>query len=178
MRLRIVNDDCQDSPRAWDNMGTMACWHSRYTLGDEQPTEDPQEYIAALPKDSLVLPLYLYDHSGITMNTTGFSCGWDSGQVGIIYVTPEGIKAEGITREQAEANLRSEVEVYDLFIRGAVYGFIVEQEIGRDECGHSEWEQTDSCFGFYGEDWENNGMKEHLPVEVLPQLENVEVEYS
>ena len=28
------------------------------------------------------LPLYLFDHSGITMNTSGFSCPWDSGQVG------------------------------------------------------------------------------------------------
>ena len=33
----------------------------------------------------VILPLYLYDHSGITMNTCGFSCPWDSGQVGWIY---------------------------------------------------------------------------------------------
>ena len=37
----------------------------------------------------LMLPLYLYDHSGITMNTTGFSCPWDSGQVGWIYASKE-----------------------------------------------------------------------------------------
>ena len=35
----------------------------------------------------VILPLYLYDHSGITMNTCGFSCPWDSGQVGWIYAS-------------------------------------------------------------------------------------------
>ena len=42
----------------------------------------------------MILPLYLYDHSGITMNTTGFSCPWDSGQVGWIYADRRRIEAE------------------------------------------------------------------------------------
>ena len=33
----------------------------------------------------VILPLYLYDHSGITISTGPFSCPWDSGQVGWIY---------------------------------------------------------------------------------------------
>ena len=36
---------------------------------------------AELNSVAIVQPLYLYDHGGITMNTTGFSCSWDSGQV-------------------------------------------------------------------------------------------------
>ena len=36
-----------------------------------------------------ILPLYLYDHSGLSMNTSGFSCPWDSGQVGWIYCNNE-----------------------------------------------------------------------------------------
>ena len=32
----------------------------------------------------VILPLYLYDHSGITISTGPFSCPWDSGQVGWI----------------------------------------------------------------------------------------------
>ena len=42
--------------------------------------------------DNVVLPVYMYDHSGITINTTGFSCPWDSGMVGIIYVSKEKIR--------------------------------------------------------------------------------------
>lgn len=33
----------------------------------------------------VILPLYLYDHSGITISTEPFSCPWDSWQVGWIY---------------------------------------------------------------------------------------------
>lgn len=44
---------------------------------------------------AVVLPLYLYDHGGITMNTGGFSDPWDSGQVGFIFVSKEKIKKRG-----------------------------------------------------------------------------------
>ena len=37
---------------------------------------------------------FIYDHSGITMNTTGFSCPWDSGQVGWIYCSKKRFLSE------------------------------------------------------------------------------------
>lgn len=37
----------------------------------------------------VILPLFLYDHSGITMSTSVFSCPWDSGQVGWIYASKQ-----------------------------------------------------------------------------------------
>ena len=44
----------------------------------------------------LMLPLYLYDHSGLAMSTESFSgraphAEWDSGQVGWIYVSKEDV---------------------------------------------------------------------------------------
>lgn len=43
------------------------------------------------------LPLYLYDHSGITMSTTTFSCPWDSGRVGMIFCShEEAVKEWGV----------------------------------------------------------------------------------
>ena len=49
----------------------------------------------------VALPLYLYDHSGITMNTSGFSCPWDSGQVGWIYCTKKRFREEtGYTEDE------------------------------------------------------------------------------
>ncbi len=33
-RLKIENDDWADSPREWDNLGHMICWHRNYNLGD------------------------------------------------------------------------------------------------------------------------------------------------
>jgi hypothetical protein len=150
--LRIQSDPEPESPREWDNIGTMVCWHRRYNLGDEQPKCTPTEYRADLHPDSIILPLYLYDHSGLTISTGPFSCPWDSGQVGFIYVEPNTIMEEyGITegevkthRQQVEGQLRGEVETYDQYLRGDVYGYRVFDPQG--EC-------VDSCGGFFGMDY-------------------------
>jgi hypothetical protein len=196
--IEIIPDEDRDSPRDWDNLGTMVCFHSRYHLGDEQPTESwaahllsllgeefadkllswneaeyakrchhlsGREYFKAeaeLGEDYrgrivdefmtrfIALPLYLYDHSGITMNTSGFHCPWDSGQVGWIYVSREDALKEysrkrmsGKLRDKVEQVLRGEVEVYDQYLRGDVYGYVVKMKDKTE----------DSCWGFYGMDY-------------------------
>ena len=102
-RLIISIDEIPESPREWDNFGHMVTWHSRYDLGDEQPNESAEEWMQELKEtygDKVeIVPLYLYDHSGITMNTTGYGhmgmYGYfDSGQVGWIYITHDDIKKE------------------------------------------------------------------------------------
>lgn len=162
--LKIIQDSYPESPREWDNLGTMYCEHSRYNLGDKD-AEDPRDDEGNLPKDILYLPLYLYDHSGITMNTTGFSCPWDSGCVGIIYVSKETIKKEygwkvltKARREKILEYLKNEVEVYDQYLTGDVWGF---QVVEYDEEDNYE-QETDSCWGFYGSDPTTNGMADHL----------------
>lgn len=145
--IHILQDYDPMSPREWGNLGTMACWHRRYDLGDIQPQDDPQTHLADV-KPALTLPLYLYDHSGITMRTTPFSCPWDSGQVGVIYVTREKLLKEyggkRLTKkvlEKATKVLVGEVETYDQYIRGDVYGFVIEDQDG---------EQVESVWGFFG----------------------------
>lgn len=44
MILRIVQDVDTESPREWDNLGTMICWHSRYNLGDDHNYSDTREF--------------------------------------------------------------------------------------------------------------------------------------
>ena len=171
--VKVVSEDYPESPReAWDNLGTMVCWHGRYNLGDEQPRQDPEEYLADLPEGAIVLPLYLYDHSGITMSTSGFSCAWDSGQVGFIYVTKERIIAEygdnsEESRNKVTACLQSEVRVYDYFLTGNVWGYVIEESPPECECcgAEKEPEHVDSCFGFYGDDLEYMGMLDHVEPE-------------
>jgi len=158
MELRVVRDQDPMSPRDWDNLGTMACWHRRYKLGDEQPTCSPDVYMSELKETeelALVLPLYLYDHSGITMSVKPFSCPWDSGQVGFVYVTKTKLLKEfgagSLTDDVLEKGrrvLEAEVVAYDQFLCGDVWGYVLEGE----EC--------DSCFGFFGDDLD--GMKANL----------------
>lgn len=102
-------------------------------------------------KGTIIMPLYLYDHSGITISTGRFSCSWDSGQIGWIYITKEKIEAEGWTKEQAEKYLEGEVETYDDYLTGNMWGWRV---VGDGE----NTEDGNSCWGYYG----TEGIKDAL----------------
>lgn len=123
----------------------------------------------------VMLPLYLYDHSGITMSTGSFDCKWDSGQVGWIVCDKKTIDADfNGDRDKAENALRDEVTTYDQYLTGDVYGFIVEERETVD-CPSCErpfgWEHTDSCWGFYGSDVRENGMADHLGNDLIALAE-------
>ena len=177
----IVVDDHPESPREWSNLGTMVCAHRNYNLGDEQfdSGEEIEEIIAEVRKEqSVVLPLFLYDHGGITMSTKPFSCAWDSGQVGYIYCTEQDIRKEYNLDDDCdiespafqEALLRAtkclecEVETYDQYLTGDIYGFAVKDPDG---------EIQDSCFGYYGFDHVKEEAEFHLNQAVSNHVEPV-----
>jgi len=166
-------------PRKDDNLTKMVCFHGSYDLGDEHDYNQDdhkswEELKAAIEEKEnplVILPLYLYNHSGITINTTGFSCQWDSGQVGWVYITNKQIDLCGTTindgetfseyKERLKTYLLGEVNLYDQFITGDVYSFEIKNEDGDVE---------DSCTGFYGTDWKTNGISDYVPEEALDQL--------
>lgn len=154
--IRIDSDNDPIDPRTWDNFGTMACFHGKYTLGDKHDLESPdysswaevRDYIEAELGGVVILPLSLYDHSGISMKV-GTSRDWDSGQVGFIYCTDGDMVRDGIkTLDQAEALLRGEVEAYDKYLRGDMYTYFIEKEVTCTYCNHATAEFTDSCSGW------------------------------
>lgn len=49
----ILQDDHPFSPREYDNVSHMICWHRRYNLGDKHNFADAQEFAEALAKDHL-----------------------------------------------------------------------------------------------------------------------------
>jgi len=122
-----------DDPRQYDNLGKMVCFHGRYSLGDKHNYkfhdyngwEEMKSDIVKKEDVLVILPLYLYDHSGITMNTTGFSCPWDSGQVGWVYATKKDIREwYGLKRinnpyiDKVREVLLEEVKIYDRYLTG------------------------------------------------------------
>lgn len=157
-----------------------------------------EHLVRHLHPNVIVLPLYLYDHGGITMNCGGFSCPWDSGQVGYIYVSRDKAREEWGTspkpdemtdEEFWEHRLRQEVETYSHYLEGDVYGFVLEKargytqltryEDGEEEEGEGlEWEEVDSCWGFYGYDPAENGMGEHVADDVLQAMVRADVSYG
>lgn len=147
---------CPESPREWDNLGTMFCTHRRYSLGDEQFNSNNYESFENFEKqelkDCIVLPVYMYDHSGITIATTSFNCRWDSGQIGFIAISKQKVREEfNVKRispklhEKIELYLNGEVETYDKFLRGEVYGYNVK--LDNEDC-----DEIASCYGFYSEE--------------------------
>lgn len=157
----VTHDSDPQSPADWDNFGTLKHWHNRYSFGDGKITRDEAEDLKA---DTVWLPVYMYDHSGCTINTTGFSCGWDSGQVGIIYADKDQIKAAGLNPDDEEAAkkiLRGTVETWDTFMRGEIYGYAVyklatshedcPEDLEDADVDESYAELVDSCYGFYGD---------------------------
>lgn len=176
--ISIYYDETPLNPRVdWDNMATMVCKHSRYILGDEQFSDDPIDYlirelnlsvreeekiyemgyntstlnylVEKWRKTHFVLPLYLYDHSGITISTGSFACKWDSGQIGWIVCSFEDARKwhnfKKLTAKRKQLIIEcmeAEVQEYDQYLTGEVYGFIAEDENGN---------QLDSCWGFFGD---------------------------
>src|SRR3990172_12839480 len=141
IKFRVFQDNCVDSPRDWDNLGEMVCWHKRYTLGDKHEYESPEELLDEITTDgSIYLPLYLYSHSGITISTSPFSCRWDSGQqVGFIIMRLAVIDSEfGGDKDKALKCLETEVKKYDQYLRGDIYLFQLVRLVTCDHCDHCD----------------------------------------
>lgn len=166
--INIYYDECPESPRQWDNLGTFYTAHRRYCpeeqfdkhfdfeeVCDGQPGVFRKEFL----KNHIVQNIYLYDHSGQTVSTTPFGCRWDSGWFGMVAVSVENVKKEygwkKITkkrREQIEGYLKEEVETYDHYLTGSVYGYEVVYE--------EDGDVIDSCWSFYGDEELKNIEKE------------------
>ncbi len=184
MRLRIIHDTDVFCPREnFDNLGTMACWHRRSNLGDEQIATDNWESAEdwleeCVAKGAVVLSLYLYEHGGMTMSTGPFSCVFDSGQVGFIYCEPDTIKkeysVEEITddiRKLVEEVLKGEVTLYDHYLMGNTWGYVLEKVRVCGECDTTHYDHEDSCFGFYGDTLDYTGIAHHITDEHKHLLE-------
>ena len=177
--IKIGIDWFEVNPREDDNLGTMICFHRNYKLGDENINDYTVEDIRKIEnsKDYVSLPLYLYDHSGITMNTTGFTCRFDSGRIGLIFVSKERIREEygwkNLTSKrvkQIEGYLKGEVELYNCCISGQVYCYDIEKD--GEDIGQS-------CGGFLGYDHEKSGLiecAEETIDNILHEQEKIETE--
>ena len=254
-RITIYRDEDAEMPR-WEPFTKMVYGHNRYILGDEKAANIEKysnwdDWLKGEVLDPnggrekvVYLPLYVYDHGGVTMNTTGFSCAWDSGQVGWIYATKEAFRKETGYREDelfstepqrtpavgnlvrcdadylkdfdvtgaeylgnegwgqvthiewddepngkiecltvdfdynkalnfkrkdhvlimdpsqveevlsnyAEEMLRGEVEDFNCWLTGEVYGFVWEEKTICGCCGNAEYEELDSCWGIYSKE--------------------------
>lgn len=174
----IQDTDPLNPRQEFDQIGTMVTWHRDYILGDDQSKESRESWVCSLAqvimhemgrkckyfdsdeqtdldnavaivkKHAVILPLYLYDHGGLSISTGAFSDPFDSDLLGYIYATRTTVAREwgdwsDFTRERAKECLRLEVVEYDQYLTGDVYGYRILDDNG---------DSLDSCWGFYGYD--------------------------
>lgn len=185
--LHYELDSSYCDPRDNDNLGVMVCGHKRYKLGDKQADEFRSDfsswrqigrYLGVFENAICLLPLGLYDHSGISMwvgsgahwSDAG---GWDSGQVGFIYTTKERIE-ELCGKPQIDSDpfycprtwpVREDgsnpnwegtaAEWVEKCLRAEVeeYDAWLRGEVFWYELLDGNGEQMDSCGGFIGSDY-------------------------
>lgn len=125
----------------------------------------------------------------------GSSTGYSQGDYADVLIVPTeenanklGYKIEDVTKEM----LQGTIKLFGYWIWGDVYGYIVEEKKhfrkfydDGDETEDDEWEETDSCWGFYGRDAEENGMIDNIDfesmgmtrAEMIEMINDAEVEY-
>lgn len=149
--IKIYQDiDAINPIKEFDTICKFICFHSHYDLSNCNDFDSPEEVQEYAKENNIFLfPLYLYDHSGITISVTPFNCLWDSGQVGWVMIKKkEFLKEWGgkyMTKKLKEKMwdcVKATVKGFDYYLTGAVYGYIVGNE---EEEAH-----LDSCWGFYG----------------------------
>ena len=151
LRLVIEQDKFSEDPRSWDNIGTMLCCNRRYQLGDCNTNRETELQLAEICRkygksdeeidemtfaeevqfildqdDVCGLPLYITDHSGISMQTYRFDA-WDSSFVGLIFVEKDFYLAQSCLKDKenwkakAKKMLEGEIETYSDYLEGNVY---------------------------------------------------------
>jgi hypothetical protein len=159
--IEIKLDDSPENPREWDNTGTMVFFHKRNSMGDKNhgltrdmfnSWDELESHLIKEKNAGVVLPVYMYDHSGITISTKPFSCPWDSGQIGFIYVDKKSAKENFYSKKRKPYQvwnkelekkvtecLESEIKIYDDYLNGNVYGFVITGPNGEEVEDGSRW---------------------------------------
>ena len=112
-----------DNPRDWKSNNTkFVLFHKKYSLGDEHDI-DPNDFssweelereVLHTYQPEIMQAVYLYDHSGISIDREPFSCKWDSGPIGwFLWICEDGqLFEEGL----AEETMDEEFEEYKNYI--------------------------------------------------------------
>ncbi len=138
--IAIEYDESPESPREWDNISEIHYTSDRYTLGDHHHTsqESMNDMLAeAKRQGDLVFALHAYIHSGVTVSMKTFHgrlpqghAEFDSGVCGFVVIRRKKMLEEFSSKiftqklkEKAEQLAQSEVNIFESYLRGEVYGF-------------------------------------------------------
>lgn len=170
-KIRIYFDFDPINPRTeWDNAGVMVFRnHDRYILGDKyddhgyryENYDSWEEMCDEIMDDEqaiVILPLHAYgcERSRFSIGTgdpsflRGWYLGWDEDGIdGVMFIRLKTVHenwGKDITKDtlnKVVGYLRGEVETYNQYLSGEIFGYVV---------GNEEDDDIESCWGFYGID--------------------------
>lgn len=174
-KVSIYYDTDASNPRECINYSHIICDHPRYFLGDGDHLNCPSvlrtlcddydidwerdgdemsngEMFDELSQHIVIHPVSVYDHSGITIFYGNYKNRWDTNCIGFGYVEKSDVeRLQPINKDTdwraiAIDIMSIEMQVYDRYIRGDVYRYVLEELNDK-----SRWEETDSCGGYYEE---------------------------
>lgn len=160
-----ISQDCEDTIYELEDGDEWGRLYEKY--GYDKAVQISEEQIQKIIEQTIedeyiILDVYMYDHSGIILNTDGFSCHWDSSKIGFIYVSKDDVekkygKIDDETIELVKRILKSEIQEFSDYVSGNVYGYTIDNPDGNE---------TDfSCWGFFG-DWETSGLIDHAKSDI------------
>lgn len=188
------DDDSGNSPRDWDNLGTIVAWVRNFDLTDKHygMATNLEAFLEwAREEKPYMLPLDIQDYgsNGVKIYVEDFEPNYEFPDEykqpdGFIYVTREKlmeeysindpeiafmhavlIKEHIIDESQPDAPrhvatsidkvLRSEIETYQKYLNGEVYGYVVREGVvdddGEIDPDDHSGEVVESVWGFIGE---------------------------
>ena len=175
-KIKIRQDEDCESPNDWGDEDLFLVYdHRQFTVKRKgfEP-QDIYESGLAYEEEHWIFPVEAYIHSGVSLSLFSGTkqCRWDSSVSGYVLVSKEEFKDLETATKAAEGL----IETWNQYLSGDVWGFIVEKpnttySISKEDFDtlittgtftsdnflkvidvEDEWEEVDSCWGFYGQD--------------------------
>lgn len=196
--LEIIHDRDAESPDRWGNTDAFLVYdHRQFTV--RRDGFDPRNIFRHLEGygDYWVFAVDAYIHSGVSLSLMGSENypdrRWDVSTTGCVLV----LKKYWPDEDKAQQVAEGVIITWNTYLAGEVYGYRImkpfkqyvftEEEL-EELYPAADWkipktsllegkepqiryEETDSCWGFFGDDWKTNGISEHIPEELMPEGE-------
>ncbi|MFA7367872.1 MAG: hypothetical protein WC008_06130 [Bacilli bacterium] len=183
-KIKIRQDEDCESPNDWEDENLFLVYdHRQFTVKRKgfEP-QDIYENSLTYEKNYWVLPVEAYIHSGVSLSLFSGTkqCRWDSSVSGYILASKEEFK----DLETAKTATEGLIKTWNQYLSGEIYGFIIEKpntiySISKEEFDtlcitgtfsseaflqvaeeDTDWEEVDSCWGYYGESEESELLDE------------------
>lgn len=166
MKYELIHDEDCECPLDKNDPVKITYWHrARTILGIESVDEERMEELNRLRKAGTIIavPVWAYVHSDVTLKaaeTNPFTCPWDSGQSGIVYIDKHKALVEYQWKRMSphrldtvRQRLKATVDEFSKWLQGDCWGYRILDDDGTEVA---------SCWGFIGREYAEEQAKEEM----------------